>query len=244
VTERSTSASTSLKKGGGRNCSPPENATPRAWRSSCEDIRRNAFPEPFFRRDAAEVARDLLGACVRSTVDGTEVVGVLVETEAYVGPHDPASHAAERIGRTPRNRSMYGPPGQAYVYRSHGIHWCLNVVTGGEGFPAAVLVRGLDLIRGVEIARSRRGGREPLCAGPGRLCQALGVTGELDGHSLGEPPLQLLQGWTVPREAVAVSGRVGIRKAADWPLRFYLRGHPQVSRGPREMDPVPLFRDS
>lgn len=155
----------------------------------------------------------------------------MVETEAYLGPHDPASHAAERIGRTSRNSSMFGPPGRAYVYRSYGVHWCLNVVTGQEGFPAAVLLRGVDPIVGVEVARRRRGGREPLGAGPGRLCQAMGVTGKEDGHSLSKPPLELLQGWEVDDDQVGVSGRIGIRNAADWPLRFYLRGHPQVSRG-------------
>lgn len=180
------------------------------------------------------MARDLLGTCLRSTVGGAEVLGVVVETEAYVGPHDPASHAAERIGRTARNESMFGPPGHAYVYRSYGIHWCLNVVTGMEGFPAAVLVRGVDPVGGVEIVRERRKGRTPLCAGPGRLSEGLGVTGALDGHPLNSPPLELFRGWEVPQESVAVSGRVGIGEAAHWPLRFYLRGHPQVSRGPRE----------
>jgi DNA-3-methyladenine glycosylase len=190
------------------------------------------------------VARDLLGACFRSTLGGSEVLGVVVEVEAYIGPGDPASHAAERIGRTRRNESMYGPPGRAYVYRSYGIHWCLNVVTGAEGFPAAVLIRGLEVIGGLEAAMERRRGRGPLSAGPGRLCEALGVTGEMDGHPLDEPPLELLQGWTVPEEAVAVSGRVGIRLAADWPLRFFLRGHPQVSRGPREAGAFRLARPS
>ena len=119
---------------------------------------------------------------------------------------------------------MFGPAGLAYVYRSYGIHWCLNVVTGEEGFPAAVLIRGLDLVAGSETALQRRGGRKPIGAGPGRLCQALGITGELDGHDLSSPPLELFWGWNVPDQAVAVSGRIGVRHAADWPLRFYLRG--------------------
>lgn len=215
-----------------------------AWRSPSAGGWGEPLSETFFLRDTAFVARDLLGACFRSTVEGSEMIGVVVEAEAYVGPRDPASHAAERIGRTRRNESMFGPPGRAYVYRSYGIHWCLNVVTGREGFPAAVLIRGLEVIRGSERARERRRGREPVSAGPGRLCQALAVTGEMDGHPLDEPPLQLLRGWTVPDEAVAVSGRVGIRQAADWPLRFFLRGHPQVSRGPRGAGSVPMARHS
>ena len=209
-----------------------ENATPWTWRFSSR-VDSRPLPGSFFMRNTADVARSLLGTCFRSTVGGEEVLGVVVETEAYVGPHDPASHAAERIGRTARNLSMFGPPGRAYVYRSYGIHWCLNVVTEAEGFPAAVLVRGLDVIRGEGVARHRRRGKEPLGAGPGRLCQALAVNGALDGHGLDASPLQLLRGWDVRGDTVGVSGRVGIRKAADWPLRFYLLGHPQVSRGPR-----------
>jgi len=210
-----------------------EGASAWPWQLSLGGEERGHLPPDFFLRDAASVARGLLGTCLRSTIGGVEVEGVVVEVEAYVGPDDPASHAAERIGRTPRNESMHGPPGRAYVYRSYGIHWCLNVVTGEEGFPAAVLFRALATIRGEEGARERRAGREPLCAGPGRLSQALGVTGALDGHSLDSAPLELLRGWRVPDEVVGVSGRVGVREAAHWPLRFYLLDHPEVSRGPR-----------
>lgn len=183
------------------------------------------------------MARNLLGTCFRSVIGNEVMEAVVVEAEAYVGPHDPASHAAARIGLTYRNRSMFGPPGRAYVYRSYGIHWCLNVVTGEPGFPAAVLVRALDPIRGEEKMLRNRGGRTPLCAGPGRLTQALGVTGDLDGHLLDRPPLQLLRGWPVPDGLVSVSGRIGVRQAADWPLRFYLRGNSEVSRGPHTSSP-------
>ena len=214
-------------------------ATPWAWRLSLSEPRSPSsadsepIPVAFFGRNTKVVARDLLGCRLRSTRDGMEVEGVIVETEAYVGPHDPASHAAVRIGRTLRNRSMYGPPGHAYVYRSYGIHWCLNVVTEPEGFPSAVLVRALDPLLGLETMRERRGGTLPLCAGPGRLTEALGVTGELDGHALSNEPLKLLEGWRVAPSSVGVSGRIGVRQASDWPLRFYLRGHPEVSRSPR-----------
>jgi DNA-3-methyladenine glycosylase len=215
-----------------------EGAAPWVWRFSSREPDASPFGHDFFLRDAAVVARDLLGTRVRSTWGGVMVEGVVVETEAYVGPHDPASHGAARIGETLRNRSMFGPPGRAYVYRSYGIHWCLNVVTGEPGFPAAVLIRALDPLAGLAEMARRREGRLPLCAGPGRLSQALGITGKLDGHSLADPPLQLLRGWRTPEDDVAVSGRVGVAKAADWPLRFYLRGHPEVSRGPRE-GPLP-----
>ena len=217
----------------GRSSPAPNDATPWVWRRSLPEDARRPFPDGFFLRDAAEVARNLLGSRIRSSLEGAMVEGVVVETEAYPGPHDAASHAAARIGKTLRNRSMFGPPGRAYVYRSYGIHWCLNVVTGKSGFPAAVLIRALDPTLGAEDMARRRSGRTPLCAGPGRLAQALGVTGDLDGHLLADPPLQLLPGWRVPRDLVAVSGRIGVAKAADWPLRFYLRGHPEVSRVPR-----------
>ena len=158
---------------------------------------------------------------------------VVVETEAYVGPHDPASHAAARIGRTKRNLAMFGPPGGAYIYRSYGIHWCLNVVTRDEGYPAAVLLRAADPLAGLDHMRRRRGGKEPPCSGPGRLAQALGVSGDLKGCSFCRGSLVLLEGWQIPDPIVGVSGRIGISRAKDWPLRFFVRGHPEVSGRPR-----------
>lgn len=176
------------------------------------------------------MARDLLGARLVSTVDGVRVEAVIVETEAYQGPEDPASHAATRSGRTRRNRAMFGPPGRAYVYRSYGVHWCVNVVTGEEGRPQAALLRGAEILDGGEAALRRREGRTPLAAGPGRLCQALGVDDALYGHDLTRPPLALRPGWSLAESEVGVSGRVGVREAADWPLRFYVRGSAGVSR--------------
>ncbi len=155
---------------------------------------------------------------------------MIVETEAYEGPDDPASHAATRVGRTHRNRAMFGPPGHAYVYRIYGMHWCVNVVTGAEGDPQAVLLRGLEPLEGAEVMSRRRGGKEPIAAGPGRLCQALGITDVLYGHDLGRPPLRLEPGWAVDLAEVGVGGRIGVRAAADRPLRFYVRGSPGVSR--------------
>ncbi len=172
----------------------------------------------------------LLGAVMISTVGGRTTSGRIVEVEAYGGPDDPASHAAVRAGRTRRNSAMFGPPGTAYVYRSYGIHWCLNVVAGPEGSPSAVLVRALEPLEGLEVMRGRRGGARALTSGPGRLCEALGVTGAQDGRPLSDPPLVLRSGDPVPGEAVGVSGRIGIRLASDRPWRFFLRGNPHVSR--------------
>jgi DNA-3-methyladenine glycosylase len=176
------------------------------------------------------VARALLGARIVSTVGGRRTAGVIVETEAYLGPDDPASHASTRGGPTDRNRAMFGPPGRAYVYRSYGVHWCMNVVTGTEGVAQAVLLRGIDPIEGQRHMSARREGRAPLASGPGRLCEALGITGELYGHDLAVSPLELQAGWRVPDRLVEVSGRIGVSVAADWPLRFYVCGSPGVSR--------------
>ncbi len=178
----------------------------------------------------AQVARARLGARLISTVGGTRTAGAIVETEAYGGPDDPASHAATRAGRTRRNATMFGPPFRAYVYRSYGMHWCVNVVTGAEGEPQAVLLRGLEPLEGEEGMARRRHGRRPLAAGPGRLCEALGIDRSLDGHDLSKPPLLLVPGWAVPDARVGVSGRVGVKVAAHWPLRFYVVGSSGVSR--------------
>lgn len=199
------------------------------WQSEREP--RSSFPPDFFSRDAVTVARALLGTRLVSRVGGESCSGVVVEVEAYLGPADPASHAATRAGVTPRNRAMFGPPGRAYVYRSYGIHWCLNVVTGREGEGEAVLLRGVEPLTGLEVMRRRRGGVDPLAAGPGRLGQALGVTDALYGHDLTRPPLQLRPGWSVPEDRIRVTGRVGVGKAPEWPLRFFVEGSPGVSRG-------------
>ena len=199
-----------------------------------------SFRRDFLTGDARRVASDLLGARIVSEIGGRRTEGVIVEVEAYLGLHDPASHAAERIGRTARNDVMFGRPGLAYVYLIYGMHWCVNVVTGADGVPSAVLIRALDPLAGEDIMAERRT-RRPLTSGPARLCQALGVTGELNGHDLTRPPLRLAPGWSIDPARVAASPRIGVRRAADWPLRFYLSGHPAVS-GPRSLnasDPDP-----
>lgn len=184
----------------------------------------------FFAREAELVARELLGARLVSNLGGVTTAGVIVETEAYGGGDDPASHAATRVGRTERNAAMFGPAGRAYIYRAYGMHWCVNVVTGRQGDPQAVLLRGLDPLVGEQEMARRRGRTEALASGPGRLCQALDIGGALYGHDLSRPPLELRPGWTIPDSGVGVSGRIGVRAASDWPLRFFLKGNLGVSR--------------
>lgn len=177
----------------------------------------------FFARSVHEVAPELVGSTL--LVEG--VGGRIVEVEAY-DAEDPASHGFR--GRTPRNRSMFGAAGHAYVYRSYGIHWCLNLVCAGEGVAEAVLVRALEPTHGLDRMRARRGvvDERLLCAGPGRLCQALGVTADHDGLPLDRAPFALL-----PAEEdvpVARGPRVGITRAAELPWRYGLAGSRFLSR--------------
>jgi DNA-3-methyladenine glycosylase len=189
------------------------------------------LPPAFYSRPAREVAPSLIGHVLVSTLGGERTVGRIVETEAYTGPDDPASHAAVRIGRTLRNEAMFGPPGTAYVYRSYGIHWCLNAVTDARGYPGAVLIRALEPMEGLSVMRARRGTRDrDLARGPGRLTEALGITGQEDGHELTEPPLLLCQGEALPTDAIEVGPRIGISRAVERPLRFTLRGSRYLSR--------------
>ena len=189
------------------------------------------FPAEFYARPTESVARRLLGHFLVSTIGGSRTVGRIVETEAYLGPDDPACHAWKGR-RSPMVESLYGPPGLAYVYFTYGMHWCLNAVTRREGFPAAVLIRALEPVAGLPAMRRRRG-RVPdgrLCAGPAMLCQALGVTGREDGVTLGRGRLRILADPERARVVVSAGPRVGISRAVDWPLRFWVTGSPWVSR--------------
>jgi DNA-3-methyladenine glycosylase len=164
-------------------------------------------------------------------VDG--VGGLIVEVEAYESAVDPAAHGFR--GRTPRNASMFGPPGHAYVYRSYGIHWCLNLVCEEEGTAAAVLIRALEPAHGREKMRDRRGLDDPrlLCSGPGRLCQALAVTREHDGLPLDVPPFEL--GAAAGSVEVVMGPRIGISVAVELPWRYAAAGSRYLSRPVREL---------
>lgn len=191
-----------------------------------------------FAHDAATVAERLLGArLVSVSRGGARVSGIIVETEAYIGVEDHASHA--RGGRrTARNEAMYAKPGTAYVYFTYGMHHCFNVVCGAEGEPAAVLVRALRPEEGLPLMRRRRGaGRtdRELCSGPGRLCQALGIDRRLDGADLvSGPRVMIEEGERVTN--VVRAPRVGVDYAGDWAaaeLRWLVAGDPHVSRPAR-----------
>lgn len=177
-----------------------------------------------FSRPVDEVARQLIGATLRVAGVG----GLIVETEAYDG-EDPASHSFS--GPTPRNRAMFGPPGHAYVYRSYGIHWCFNLVCREAGHGAGVLIRALEPLWGLEVMRERRGGLADrlLCAGPGRLCQALAIDGGHDGLPLAEPPFLLEP--AAAEVAVLAGPHIGISRAREVPWRFGLAGSRYLSRG-------------
>jgi DNA-3-methyladenine glycosylase len=180
----------------------------------------------FFARSVQAVAPDLIG--VSFLCDG--VGGVIVEVEAY-DHEDPAAHGYR--GRTPRNASMFGPPGHAYVYRSYGIHWCVNFVCEEDGSASAVLIRALEPTRGTDVMRERRNVDDvrAFCSGPGKLTQALGIGGEHDGLPLDRPPFEL-----IPREAepeIAVGPRIGLTKAVEQPWRYGLAGSRFLSRALR-----------
>ncbi len=175
--------------------------------------------QSFFSRSAVAVARDIIGA--ELMVDG--VGGIVVESEAYQ-PDDPASHAYR--GETRRNRSMFGPPGHAYVYRSYGLHWCLNFVC----LPgSAVLIRALEPTLGLDRMIERRGTERPrlLCSGPGRLTQALGIDASMDGLALYKPPFSLTL--AAGDRPISIGPRIGITRAVDLPWRFGLAGSPFLS---------------
>jgi DNA-3-methyladenine glycosylase len=212
---------------------------------------RRPLPRSFYERDSKVVARALLGAVLECETGEGRASGRIVETEAYLGPSDPASHAA--AGLTARTRHLFGRPGSAYVYFIYGVHWCVNAVAWRRGAGTAVLIRGLEPVDGVALMRARRwvrgearrrsnlraavragvGHRDrDLTNGPGKLCAALSIDGRLNGLSLQRPPLTIRAGHDVPDALVAVSPRIGITRAAELPCRYFVRDSPYVSRTP------------
>ena len=195
-------------------------------------MRRAAtLPVAFFRRPAEVVAAELLGMVVESSVGGELTQGRIVETEAYLGYDDPASHGYLHR-RSARNEALFGPSGSWYVYLSYGMHWCANLVCQRAGLASAVLLRALEPLTGLEIMHRRRGGVQDreLCSGPGKLTQALGITRDLDGSRMLGSPVVVRRPASIEEIAIATTPRIGITKAADWPLRFYLAGSPWISR--------------
>jgi DNA-3-methyladenine glycosylase len=171
---------------------------------------------------------------LRCTTPSGVASGRIVETEAYLGEHDLACHAA--AGLTARTRWLYGAPGTAYVYFIYGVHWCFNAVTRAVGSPSAVLIRAVEPMDGIALMRERRGDvREgDLTNGPGKLCEALGITGELSGVPLRKSAIEILRGDPVADSRVLVTPRIGITKSAEWPLRWLVADNAYVSKSPRQ----------
>lgn len=187
----------------------------------------HALSRDFFSRNVVTVARDLIGCTVTFAGCG----GVIMETEAY-DHEDPASHCYG--GQTLRNASMFGPAGHAYVYRSYGIHWCLNFVCGprpkGAAVASGVLIRALEPTTGIEVMEQRRGTTElrKLCSGPGRLCQALGITKDQDGHPLDKAPFAIYP--AAAKHKISTGPRIGISRGIETPWRFGLAGSRFLSK--------------
>jgi len=189
------------------------------------------IPATFYERDTEIVARDMLGKLLQCNTPEGATSGIIVETEAYVGEHDAACHAA--AGLTARTAPLYERAGIAYVYFIYGMYWCVNAVTRRPGLPSAVLIRALEPFTGLDLMRARRprvSRDRDLANGPGKLCLALGIDGSMNRSPLQHPPLVVREHTHYTDDQVAVTPRIGITRAADWPLRFYEKGNPHVSR--------------
>ena len=197
------------------------------------------LPRDFYDRPTLTVASELIGARLVRILDGVKLVGLITETEAYISENDLACHA--KAGRTARTAVMYGEPGHAYVYFTYGNHWMLNVVTEREGFPAAVLIRAIQPIEGAEVMSARRSGRDTF--GPGKLCQALGITKSENGVDLTETTggLWIEAGVKVQNSLVTKGPRVGLNNTPEpWlskPWRFLVKGHVIASRFSAKQSP-------
>lgn len=218
-------------------------------RNAALPARRSAFgrvlPASFYARDTALVARELLGTVLVCSSEAGTTAGIIVETEAYVGEHDAACHAA--AGLTNRTAPLYGAPGSAYVYLIYGMHWCLNAVTRPVGLPGAVLVRAIEPVEGISLMLERRAATQPsyaLTNGPGKLCQAMGIDREQNSTSLVSGSVRIHRGQSYADSGVTVTPRIGIRKAADWMLRYLVSGSGWVSKTPAGFPSVQLNRMS
>jgi DNA-3-methyladenine glycosylase len=212
-------------------------------RNAAPPARRSRVGDPllasFFDRETEVVSRDLLGAVLSCRTPEGLVSGRIVETEAYLGEHDPACHAAA-AGLTERTRWLYGEPGTAYVYFIYGMHWCFNAVTKEHGHPSAVLVRALEPLEGLGLIRRRRPKAKSdrdLTNGPGKLCSALGIDSRHNGLPLQRPPLLITRGTTYTDDETVTAPRIGVTKAADWPLRWYVAESEFVSVRDRSKAP-------
>ncbi len=185
------------------------------------------LPRRFYERPTVEVARELLGKVLRHG----ETAGMIVETEAYLGGDDLASHSA--AGITNRTRVIFGPGGHAYVYLSYGMHECMNIVAEGDGRPGCVLIRALEPIEGLDVMRARRvkaRTERDLTSGPGKLTQALGITRRHSGADMTKGDLVVVSRAVAEKFEIAVTPRIGITKCADLPLRFLMAGNRFVSK--------------
>ena len=204
-------------------------AAPRARRSRLGA----SLPYAFYDRPTEIVSRELLGAVLECTTSEGVTRGVIIETEAYLGPDDPACHAV--AGITSRTEYLFGPPGRAYVYLIYGMYWCFNAVTRERGHGSAVLVRAVSPTDGVDLMRRRRPKVKrdrDLTNGPGKLCLAMGIVGSMSGTSLRTGPIVIRAGSAVADVDVVVTPRIGITRAAEWPLRYFVRDDPHVSATP------------
>ncbi|MEO8623934.1 MAG: DNA-3-methyladenine glycosylase [bacterium] len=198
------------------------------------------LPARFYNRPTELVARELLGTVLQCTTPGGVTRARIVETEAYTGPDDPACHAA--AGLTLRTAPLFGPPGLAYVYFIYGMYWCFNAITRERGHGAAVLVRAVHPLDGIELMRRRRPRARrdrDLTNGPGKLCQAMGITGAMNATSLRNGPIIIRADEPVSDDDVVITPRIGITRAADWPLRFFVRDDPFVSATPSHFARTP-----
>ena len=188
------------------------------------------LPYSFYQRDTVTVAKELLGKYMVYINDKDIIAGKVVETEAYLGKEDPACHSAR--GRDKRNEAMFGPSGHAYIYLIYGIHLCFNVTTGPPHRPEAVLIRALEPVMGIDIMRKNRRQNDilNLCNGPGKLVQAMGIGMELNGTSVVEGPIRFYSESCKENFDIVTTTRIGISRAADWPLRFYVAQSRFVSK--------------